>query len=979
MHLFIRLFLFTFFFALYSSVPANPSDQDDDKASEWAENLLRTLSPDEKIGQLFMVAAYSNRDKQHEDETENLIKNYHIGGLIFFQGGPVRQAVLTNRYQAAAKLPLLIGIDGEWGLSMRLDSTTNFPKQMTLGAIRDPQLIYKMGKEIGRQCKRLGIHINFAPDVDVNNNPNNPVIGNRSFGENKYKVVERGMAYMLGLQDEGVMAVAKHFPGHGDTDSDSHETLPVINHSRERMDSIELYPFKELIKSNVGGVMVAHLYLPAYDKTPRRASTLSPLIVKELLKTQLGFKGLVFTDALNMKGVSKYYKPGEADLSALLAGNDVLLFPENVPKAVSEIKKALDNGQLSQAELDEKVRKILLAKYQAGLFNYSPIELRGLVEDLNDNKGESLREMLYMRAATTVKNVDHFLPIRDQDTLRFASIDINGKENDEFQRFLNKYAPFSHFKISDKSTSNKVFDETAAQIDSSAYNTVVIAIRPTNNSRKNYGLSENVLNFIRRLQKTKKVILVSFGNPYALENFTLCDYILCMYEDNEITRRVAPQVIFGALGTDAQLPVASGPTFKEGDGLVLMPLNRLRYTRPESVGMRKDVLDDVDRIATKAISEKATPGCRVLVAKDGAVVFDKSYGYLSYDKKEPVTEETIYDIASVTKVAGTLQAVMFLTERGLIDPDERLSYYLPELIGTNKANLTIRNILLHQAGLQAFIPYWVTTMADETSKERYYCHVKDDWFRNEVTPSLFSSADMEDVVWERTVNSPISTEKNKYGRSAYKYSDLTFYFMKRLVERLTNQPINDFLAQNFYEPLGLTTLMYNPLHKFPISQIAPTEDDKYFRKELIRGTVHDPGAAMIGGIAGHAGIFSNANDLAVLMQMNLSNGEYGGRCYFNENTITKFTAKQTLDNRRGLGWDKPAAKGEDGPTSDAASPRTFGHTGFTGTCVWVDPEYNLIYIFLSNRIHPSAENNKLTSTSVRTKIHDIIYKSIIHP
>ena len=452
-----------------------------------------------------------------------------------------------------------------------------------------------------------------------------------------------------------------------------------------------------------------------------------------------------------------------------------------------------------------------------------------------------------------------------------------------------------------------------------------------------------------------------------------------MYEDNEVTRRAAPQIIFGALGTNAQLPVSSGVTFKEGDGLVLVPLNRLRYTQPDGVSMAKDVLDDIDRVANKAIAERATPGCRVLVAKDGAVVFDKSYGYLSYDRKEPVTEETLYDIASVTKVAGTLQAIMFLTERGLVNLDERLSHYLPELVGTNKAGLIIRDILLHQAGLQAFIPYWVATMADEATKERYYCNFKDDWFRNEVTPNLFSSADMEDVIRERTVSSPVSTERNKFGRPAYKYSDLTFYFMKQLVERLTNQPINDFLAQNFYEPLGLTTLTYNPLRKFSINRIAPTEDDKYFRKELIRGTVHDPGAAMIGGVGGHAGLFSTANDLAVLMQMNLSNGEYGGRCYFNENSVTQFTAKQTLDNRRGLGWDKPAPKGEDGPTSDAASPRTFGHTGFTGTCVWVDPEYNLIYVFLSNRIHPSAENNKLTSMSVRTQIHDIIYKSIVSP
>ena len=946
------------------------------KQEQWVDSVFESMNDEQRLGQLFMVAAYSNKDNTHIAELEKLIKEYNIGGLIFFQGGPVRQAMLTNRYQALAKVPLLIAIDGEWGLKMRLDSTMTFPKQMTLGAIQDDKYIYEMGKEVARQCKRLGIHINFAPDIDVNSNPANPIIGVRSFGEDKYKVAKKGIAYMRGMQDNGVMACAKHFPGHGDTETDSHLTLPVVNHSKERLNDIELYPFRELIKDSVMSIMVAHMHVPAYDSTPNMATTLSKAVVTDLLKNELHFQGLIFTDALNMKGVSSFYKPGEVDAMALLAGNDVLLYAEDVPTAVKKIQKAIKAKNIAENDVNERVKKILRAKYWAGLNHLKPIDLNNLYQDLNSSEAKAIRQDIYEKAITIVRNEDKLIPIRIVDTTTFASITIGAPKGSNFQPMLDHYAPFTHYTLSKTATEA----ETTELLEKlKTYGVVVIGLEGVSSFNiKDYGISLATIDFIERLQIRTKTILVVFGNAYCLKFFNHSSNVVCAYEDNEITTSIAPQLLFGAIGAYGKLPVTADPSTPEGAGiLVKETLQRLTFGYPESVCMDSKTLSLIDTIALKAIDSGAMPGCQVLVAKNGKVIYQKSFGYLTYDKKDPVTDSTIYDIASISKVAGTLQAVMFLTERGILNLDKKASYYLPEFKHTNKEDLQIRDILTHQAGLIGFLAHWKRTVDSAGFSPAFYSSVKTDIYCNEVIPGVYSLAAMEDSLWKWSIESDLREKPKRKKKYDYLYSDIGFYIMKRIVEKLLNQPMDEFLQQNFYSPLGLSTLSYKPTNRFNINRIAPTEDDKYFRHALIRGCVHDPGAAMFGGVAGHAGIFSNANDLAILFQMNLQRGVYGGERYLLPETVPMFAKRQFEDNRRGLGWDKPAQEAG-GPTSDYASPETFGHTGFTGTAVWIDPESDLLYVFLSNRIYPDAGNTKLIKMGVRTHIQDVIYKSILN-
>lgn len=949
---------------------------------KWVDSVLASMTEEQAYGQLFMVAAYSNRDASHVREIEELITKYNIGGLIFFQGGPVRQANLTNRYQAQAKVPLFIAMDAEWGLNMRLDSTIAYPKQMTLGAIKNNNQIEIMGKEIGRQCRRLGVHINFAPVVDINSNANNPVIGMRSFGENKEKVAQKGVAYMKGLQAMHVMANAKHFPGHGDTETDSHAALPVIRHNKSRLNDVELYPFKKLIDAGIMSMMVAHISVPAYENSSNLASTLSKPIVTDLLKGDLGFKGLVFTDALNMKGVSSFYKPGEVDVKALLAGNDVLLFAENVPLAIKKIQKAIKDKDISKEEVYVRVKKILEAKYWAGLHEIKPIETAGLYEDLNSSWAKAVQWESYNRAITLVNNKDQVIPVQHLDNKKFASVVIGEKAGSEFQQSLSKYAAFDHYNVADKTFEGEDVDALVKQLEQ--YDLIVLGLVNTNifNS-KNYGISSASKEFINTLpSKVKaKVIVTTFANPYSLKYFTALPNLICAYEDNATTQNIVPQMIFGALPIEGSLPVTACSEFKEGKSIILnTTLKRLRFSYPELSKMDYATLHRIDTLIERSIKEGAMPGCQIVVAKSGNVVFNKAYGWLDYSKKTPVTTTTVYDLASITKVASTTQAVMFLEERGLIDIHKTAGYYLPELKGTNKEDLLIKDILTHQAGLIPFIPHWRMTVDSAGPMKAFYDTVKSEKYPNEVEEGLYSIVGMEDSVWKWTVESPLLKKPRRAKKNyhyPYTYSDIGFYIMKRIVESIINEPIDEFMYDNFYSPLGMSTFTFKPLEKYSIDNIAPTENDKYFRKRLVRGHVHDQGAAMFGGVGGHAGLFGNATELAILMQMNMQYGEYGGTRYLMPSTIEKFTAKQFASSRRGLGWDRPD-KAHHGPTSYLVSDKTFGHSGFTGTIVWADPAQEIVYVFLSNRVNPDASNNRLIRDNIRTFVQTLIYKSVLN-
>ncbi|GGK66154.1 glycoside hydrolase family 3 N-terminal domain-containing protein [Rufibacter glacialis] len=944
----------------------------------WVDSVYQTLTPDQRLGQLFMVAAYSNKSQSHVREIEHLITQYGIGGVMFMQGGPVRQAHLTNRYQSISKVPLLVAIDAEWGLDMRLDSSMHFAKQMTLGALPDDHYVYLMGREIALKLKRMGIHVNFSPVVDVNSNPKNPVIGNRSFGENKEKVTARSIAYIKGLQDHGIIAVAKHFPGHGDTDADSHFSLPVLTHDMARLTEVELYPFKRSFDAGVMGVMVAHLHVPKLDSIANRAATLSPYLVNNLLKGQMQYEGLVFTDALNMKGVTRYHKPGEVDALALKAGNDVLLFSEDVPKAIATIKKALADSTITEREIEVSVRKMLHAKYWAGLNQYSPVDVKNLSQDLSRPVSQVLQQQLYEQAATVVVNKQDLLPFRVLDTTEFASVAVGASLNNTLTQTLDKYAPFRKFAVTSRTAPDSVYAGILRNL--AGIDVVVVSLHNlTNNPNNNFNLSGNALGFIRTLQRdpSKKVVVVVMGNAYSLKNFENSNWLVCGYEDNEVSRKVIPQILFGALPAIGRLPVTASPKFKAGDGITTPSLSRLKYSLPESVGMNSTTLKKIDNIALEAIAYAATPGCQVLVVKDGTVVLEKAYGFYTYDRSQPVTEKTIYDLASITKVAATLQAVMFLKDQGQLKLDEKLVTYLPELKGSNKANLTVRDVLLHQAGLVAFIPFWTKTFKDGKLNPLYYDSLPSEAYPNLVVPGVYSNNRLEDSVWKWVVKSDLVGKRVANGKFEYRYSDLGLHLMKRVAERLLNQPLPDFLAQNFYAPLGASTLTYNPLDKFLKEQIAPTAPGSQFKADVpLQGTVHDGNAALLGGKAGHAGLFSNANDLAILMQMDLQNGNYGGQQYFKGPVVTEFSQNGSKISRRGLGWDKPEPEGN-GPTSDLAPLSTFGHTGFTGTGAWIDPENNIIYIFLSNRVYPDSENDKLLKYNIRTRIHDVVYQSLV--
>ncbi|KAA9332299.1 serine hydrolase [Hymenobacter busanensis] len=951
--------------------PASVAEQN------WVDSVFASLTPEQRLGQLFMVAAYSNKDQKHVQHIDRLVRDYNIGGLMFLQGGPRRQAKLTNRYQAEARTPLLIAMDAEWGLDMRLDSSMHFAKQMTLGAMDDEQYIYQMGREIAMKLRTMGVHVSFSPVIDINSNPNNPVIGNRSFGENKEQVTKRGLAYIRGLQDHGVIAVAKHFPGHGDTDVDSHLALPVINSDLARLTDVDLYPFQKSFEAGVMGVMVAHLYVPLIDTVRSQSTTLSRALVTGLLKEKMGYRGLVFTDALNMKSVSNLYKPGEVDALALAAGNDVLLFSEDVPVAVQKIKEMMAAGKISVEDVDQRVRKILRAKFWAGLNRPQPVDVAGLMQNLDRPLARAVQQDIYEHAATVVRNEDDILPFAHLDTLRMASITIGAPTGNEFGQMMQNYMPCAVYSVPNRYAPDSTFERLLPKL--AAYNTVVVSLHNLNNTPvHNYGLGDGALHFIKKLQENKavKTVVVVMGNAYALKHVEEARNLVCGYEDNYASQHVLPQILFGALPAVGRLPVTVSETMKAGLGLPTPDFRRLRYATPEAVGLDSKVLAQIDNVATEAIAYAAAPGCQVLVAKDGAVVFEKSYGFATYDKSQPISNETLYDLASVTKVAGTLQAIMWLKDEGRINLDSKVSDYMPELKATNKKEMTVRDVLLHQAGLKPGIPTWERTVTKSGLKPTFYASTRTDDFPRQVIPGTYVVRTAEDSVWTWIQRSSL-LPKGKNGKYPVEYSDLSFIILKRLAEKQLNQPIETFLQKQFYAPLGLNTMTYNPLERFPKSCIAPTENDTYYRHEQLQGSVHDQTAAMMGGVAGHAGLFSNANDLAKLMQMDLQNGRYGGQRYFTTPVVTEFARSQSAGNRRGLGWDHGDPSKPEGPTSNLSPASTFGHTGFTGTCVWMDPENKILYIFLSNRVYPDAGNNKLRQYNIRTRIHDVIYKAII--
>lgn len=944
--------------------------RDSVEQQKWVDARYDAMSIDEKLGQLFMVMIASDQSSKDFDAMESLIKQQHIGGVIFSTGGPVRQAKLTNRFQSASKLPLLIGLDAEWGLSMRLDSTYSFPWNMTLGAITDNTIVQDVGRRIGEHANRLGVHINFAPVIDINTNPNNPIIGNRSFGEDPENVADKGIAFMKGMESAGVLSSGKHFPGHGDSATDSHHALPMINFDRARLDSIELYPFRRLINNGLSSVMVGHLEVPALELKKELPSSLSEQIISGLLKEEMGFQGLVFTDALNMKGVTDHGKNGDAELAAFMAGNDILLMPLDVKKAKEKLAKAYEKGKISEARLSLSVKKILMAKYKVGLNRYQPVELKNLYADLNSRKDDLIYEDAIENAITVVKNNFYLMGIKNFENKKIAYVKFGDADSDPFIKTLNRYAKVTQVNGKDIAMiKDKLKD----------YNLVIIGYHKSNESPwKAYKFSKKELDWLEEIAKERSsnLILSVFAKPYALldvPSLNNIDGVVVAYQNSKLAQEKAAQLIFGALPAKGKLPVTAHPDFPVNKQLKLKSLLRLGYSYPEQVGFDAQKLAQVDTLMQHGLDSLMFPGGQILIARKGKVVYNKAFGKPTYDSEDSVTTESIYDLASLTKILATLPMVMKMDEEGDIALNNTFQELLPEYANTELKNVTVLKALSHYGRLPAWIAFYVDTLnKDRKPSKEFYREAPMDGFHIKVTDKLYLTDAYKDSIYNRIGRQDLKSNR-------YRYSDVAYYVMKEYIEANKKRPLDKLVNDFLLAPIGASNTSYNPLEKFPQNRIVPSEVDNYYRYQTVQGYVHDMGAAMQGGVGGHAGLFSNAGDVAKIMQMYLQEGFYGGTRFLDSRTIKKFNTCYFCDNqvRRGVGFDKPQIEGS-GPTCGCVSRKSFGHSGFTGTYTWADPEEEIVYVFLSNRTYPSASNTLLIKSGLRTRIQEKIYEAIVN-
>ncbi len=944
----------------------------------WVDSIMNSLTEEEKVAQLIWVAAFSNRDISHEVYLSDLIRKTHVGGVIFFQDNAPKQSEMINYFRKISKVPLMVVTDGEWGIGMRLEGVAKFPYQMTLGAIRNDSLIYIMGRSVADQFRKAGVQINLAPDADVNNNPQNPVINFRSFGEDPEKVSRKSLMYMKGMQDNGIIAVAKHFPGHGDTNVDSHFDLPVIRHSKARLDSIELVPFKSLINSGVAGIMPGHLWIACIDSNPDLPSTISYPVISGLLKNELSFKGLVLSDAMNMGGITMFTKPGESEIMALKAGMDVLEYVTDPEKAIKTIIDRIRIGEITKESIDEKCRKVLAAKYWAGLNRSSYVNADDILRDLTPPSTKALIRDLYANALTVLNNNQEIIPVRNLQNIKIATIAINRDTISSFQSRIADYYPADHFFIdpADSAKCTKLLKKL------SGYNLVIAGVFGLD-QRPNlgFGIKPELNYFLEKLIANNKTIITWFGNPYGIDKVEILQNsngLILAYQENEYTEDLSAQLIFGGIGAKGSLPVTINNKWHADYGILTPGNLRLQYGVPESVGMSSAILNSkIDSIVRAGLLARAYPGCVVMAARKGVVVFSKAYGFQTYDNRIAVREDDLYDLASVTKISSTLAGLMLLNTEGKFSADETLGHYLPDFKRTNKGNIVLRDFLTHQAGLTPFIPFWKETIK---KNGKFRSHIFDYQYKKRYTLEVAQGLYINKNYRKKMLN---EIKKSPLGEKKYVYSDLTFIIAPEIIEKLTGQKWYDFVTDSIYKKIGAMEMGFNPYKKFPIDRIVPTEYDSLFRKQLLHGTVHDEGAAMLGGISGHAGLFSDANDLMKLMELYRRMGEYGGQQLIGRSVMEEYTHVQFPDNnnRRGLGFDKPLlnnshlSQKESYPTR-SASPSSFGHSGYTGTFVWVDPEYDITYVFLCNRVYPTRNNNLLSDMNIRSEILQAIYDSI---
>ncbi len=989
----LKIFFPIIFFCLNSIQAQNQPDlykkADLNKMNQWVDSIFNKMTLDEKIGQLFMVVADPGTGDLNTKKIIGYINEQKIGGILFSKGTVKEQATSTNLYQKESKIPLLISFDGEWGLAMRLENTPQFPKNITLGAVQNNRLIFNYGEEMGRECREMGVHINFSPALDINTNPDNPVIGYRSFGEIPLMVAEKGEAYSAGLEDQGIISVAKHFPGHGDTSEDSHNTTPKVNKSLEQLKNEDLLPFSRYINSGFAGVMSGHLTVPALDNKTGKPTSLSPVIVTDLLQKQMNFGGLAITDALVMKGASAGTESVCVD--ALLAGNDILLSPANPISEFGAVKRAVQGGTISLQMVNEKCRKILSYKYIAGLNKYKPINLKGLSARIDTEYSRWLISKLSDEAITLLKNDNSSVPVKYLENKKIAVLSIGDSGVTDFQKMIANYKQVDFFNIPRNATDatvNRIFQSL------SKYNLIICGIH-------HHKLTDYPQ--LQKLSKEKEVHLCFFATPYIMSKFQQsiinAKVVVCGYENLQDIQKSAAQVIMGGIPAKGKFPVSIPGLFNAGDGLETSK-TRLAYQYPMGVKLSEYKLNEIDNIVQEGLKNKAFPGCQVLVAKNGAVVYKKSFGYFDFARTHAVQDSDIYDLASVTKATATLPSIMKLYDEKKLKLNDHLSAYIPQLNGTDKEDITIRQALFHESGLASFLPFYRLAIDPNSYTGSLYSSKRDATYRIQYDDNTYVRTDFEyNKEWVSQVAKPgyslqvgkrfflkdgfpdliikeIADSKLKKTGS-YLYSDLNFMLLKEAVEKISKMSLDKFLEISFFAPLGADLTGFKPLQKFDTLRIAPTEDDQFLRNQLLIGFPDDEAAAFMGGVSGNAGLFSNANDLAKLFQMLLNKGIYGEDRFLSVETCKLFMETKSPNSRRGLGFDKPEPQnGKSSPTGNLASASTIGHTGFTGTCFWIDPDNQLIYIFLSNRVYPSRTNRQLMQMEIRSRIQDVIYNSM---
>ena len=936
---------------------------------KWVDSVFNSLTLEQQVGQLMNLRA-NQPNKDFDTKIEEYIEKYNIGGVTFFRTDAEDLLLQANDWQAKAQTPMMIAIDGEWGVGMRINDGLSYPYQMTLGAITNDSLISEMGRQIAEQCLRIGINVNFAPDIDVNNEPNNPVIGFRSFGEDPDNVARKGTAYALALQNNGVIPSMKHFPGHGNTATDSHHALPIIKNSLEEIEKIELYPFQYAIDKGVKGAMVGHLYFPALEPVVNQSSSLSKNIVTDLLKNKMNYDGIIFTDGLEMKGAYNGMDPDSVCLQAIMAGNDVLLLPINVEASMQIIINAAKNNIEVRNRVEESCKKVLRHKYQIGLNDYEPQKTERLNNDLNQNKYFILKQRLYNEAVTMLENKKEILPLKKNSNKKIAVVTF-GKDN-SISAKLNENGIFNTPFLISKDASEEEVKRTAKQLKS--YDYVILNIRNTSSyPSKNYGITSAMINFVKELPNSTKLIFNLFGSPYALDKFSFgrnLSSLLVGYEDNDMVANAMVNIVMGKMSPKGKLPV-SVSKYKCGMGFEFKG-----FLSPETLPVSlidNQYIRQIDSLLVDGMNQKAYPGCQVLAMKDGKIIFEGNYGKFTYEGDKYVNEDAIYDIASLTKLFASSFALMKLYDEGKLDLNSTLGDYFPFLNQSDKGEIKLIEFLTHQSGMTPWIPIYKMTCDGNEPDMNYFREYIDENHTVRVARNLYISEDFRYEIYDTIMKSELKEKK-------YKYSDLGFYFVPEIVKAITNQSFESYLEEIFFKPLNLNHICFKPLNKHDINNIVPTEDDKYFRNQLICGDVHDQTAALFGGVSGHAGLFSNARDLAVMMQLLLNGGYANGTQFISEETINYFTSAPFADNenRRGIGFDKPDLDPEAKyyTPSKQSSMASFGHTGFTGTFAWADPANNLIVIFLSNRVYPTSDNNKLSKLNLRTEIHDLFYKAV---